>query len=520
MSATPSVRAGRKTRRITLTTAVATVAAVSLFGAASAVAAITPASNDDAGAAEIAGTLTAPPTNLTGASYDAVPPSGTPNGTADSSLSSFPTHGTTFGILTTGNVAFADDPNANVPDAPGGLDDTSANLNGPNVRGNTDFDVSVLKVDLDVPASANCLTFDFQFYSEEFAEFVNTAFNDAFIAELDSSTWTTSGSAISAPDNFAFDPSGDVISVNSSGNTSMSTANAAGTTYDGATPLLSASKQASSGTHSLYLSIFDQGDRVLDSAVFLDNLRVGFVPNPAVNCQPGAQPKLFGLTLSPASAQNPTGTPHTVTATLTDENGDPVANEAVDFQVTGANAASGSGSTNSSGEATFTYTGTNPGSDVISACYDADDDGTCEATASATKDWVNNPPDCSTVTASPDTLWPPNHKLRTVTLSGATDPDGDPVTLTITGVTQDEPLNGRGDGNTTPDAKPGAASNEVRLRAERRGKGDGRVYEISFTGDDGQGGTCQGTATVGVPHDQRPGSTAVDSGQTVDSFGP
>jgi hypothetical protein len=388
------------------------------------------------------------------------------------------------------------------------------------VRGDMDFDVSVLKVDLDVAASANCLTFDFQFYSEEFAEFVNTEFNDAFIAELDSSTWTTSGSAISAPDNFAFDPSGDVISVNSSGNTSMNTANAAGTTYDGATPLLSASKQVTPGTHSLYLSIFDQGDRILDSAVFLDNLRVGFVPDPEVNCQEGAEPKLFGLTLSPASAQNPTGTPHTVTATLTDENGDPVANEAVDFEATGANSASGSGSTDSSGEATFTYTGTSAGSDVISACYDADDDGTCEATASATKDWVNRPPDCSAVTASPDTLWPPNHKLRSVTLSGATDPDGDPVTLTVTGVTQDEPLNGQADGNTTPDAEPGASSNEVLLRAERSGKGDGRVYEIAFTGDDGQGGTCEGTATVGVPHDRGQGSTAVDSGQTVDSFGP
>ena len=42
-------------------------------------------------------------------------------------------------------------------------------------------------------------------------------------------------------------------------------------------------------------------------------------------------------------------------------------------------------------------------------------------------------------------LWPPNHKLRTVTVSGATDPDGDPVAITITGVTQDEPVNGKAD---------------------------------------------------------------------------
>ena len=46
---------------------------------------------------------------------------------------------------------------------------------------------------------------------------------------------------------------------------------------------------------------------------------------------------------------------------------------------------------------------------------------------------VNHPPSCSGVAASPSLLWPPNHKYRTVTLGGATDPDGDPVTLTATG---------------------------------------------------------------------------------------
>jgi len=131
----------------------------------------------------------------------------------------------------------------------------------------------------------------------------------------------------------------------------------------------------------------------------------------------------------------------------------------------------------------------------------------------------NAPPDCSAVTASPDVLWPPNHKLRNVTLSGLTDPDGDPVTLTITGVTQDEPINGLGDGDTSPDAAVGATSSQVLLRAERSGLGDGRVYEISFTGTDIAGATCTGTVTVSVPH-SRNGDPAVDSGQLYDSFGP
>jgi hypothetical protein len=94
------------------------------------------------------------------------------------------------------------------------------------------------------------------------------------------------------------------------------------------------------------------------------------------------------------------------------------------------------------------------------------------------------------------------------------------VTLTITGVTQDEALNGLGDGDTSPDAKAGAASDQVQLRAERSGTGDGRVYRIAFTGSDGEGGTCSGTARIGVPHDQGKGKTPVDSGLNVNSFGP
>ena len=48
---------------------------------------------------------------------------------------------------------------------------------------------------------------------------------------------------------------------------------ARGTTFDGATRLLRASTKITPGRHRLYLSIFDQGDRIYDSAVFLDNLR-------------------------------------------------------------------------------------------------------------------------------------------------------------------------------------------------------------------------------------------------------
>jgi uncharacterized repeat protein (TIGR01451 family) len=130
---------------------------------------------------------------------------------------------------------------------------------------------------------------------------------------------------------------------------------------------------------------------------------------------------------------------------------------------------------------------------------------------------LNHNPICTGVTGGPD-LWPPNHKLRLITLTGATDPDGDPVTTTVTGVTQDEPLDGLGDGDTSPDAFQGPASNQVSLRAERSGLGDGRVYRIAFDVADNHGGSCTGTAFVGVPHDRGAHSTPIDSGGVFVDF--
>jgi hypothetical protein len=358
-------------------------ALTAVFGIAGAAhAAVVPVSKDAAGATQLAEAMTASPTNVAGATFDAVPPLNNPNGIGTAPLNSFPTNGPSFAILTSGEVSYA--PTANTSGS------TTAVNGGAAVRGNTDRDVTILRVNVVVPQGANCLSFDFKFLSEEYPEWVGSSYNDAFIAELDNSTWTTSGSTIYAPNNFAFDPSGNVISINSTGATAMSAAQAAGTTYDGATPLLSASTQVTPGPHVLYLSIFDQGDAQLDSAVFLDNLVIGFVPNPQTQCTQGAQPKVFNLTLSPATATNPVGTSHSVTATLT-ESGTPVPSGTVSFTVTGAHTTGGTATTNASGQATFAYAGTVAGTDTIVACYDADANGTCgnpgDPLASATKEW-------------------------------------------------------------------------------------------------------------------------------------
>jgi RHS repeat-associated protein len=83
-----------------------------------------------------------------------------------------------------------------------------------------------------------------------------------------------------------------------------------------------------------------------------------------------ASPALTGATLSLAAANvGPyvTGTLQPLRATLRNSAGNPLANYGVEFTVTGPNATTGSAVTNASGIATFTYTGTNPGTDSVSA---------------------------------------------------------------------------------------------------------------------------------------------------------
>lgn len=364
---------------------VATLAVAGAANVATASAAtITTVPDSDAGALALAQSMFQNPALITGAQFVAHPGDG-PNAVVTGSLSYFPQDGPTFGLMTSGDAQLADDPNDS---SSSGQDD-----GGPAVHGDTSYDVTILRVDFVAPANTNCLSVGtFAFYSDEFPEYVGSAYNDAFIAEMDHNTWSTSGSTITAPDNFAFDPNHNVVSINSTGATSMNATNAAGTTYDGATGLLQASTQVTPGTHSLYLSIFDQGDRIYDSATMIDNIVVGTVPNPNAQCQAGAQEHTYNMTLTPASATNPVGSQHTVTATVTDAtSGDPVSGGTVHFQVSGANTASGNDTTDSSGKADFTYTGNNAGDDTIIACFDADNDGnyceTGEPTASATKHW-------------------------------------------------------------------------------------------------------------------------------------
>jgi hypothetical protein len=129
----------------------------------------------------------------------------------------------------------------------------------------------------------------------------------------------------------------------------------------------------------------------------------------------------------------------------------------------------------------------------------------------------NKPPDCSKAKASKDILWPPNHKLENISIQGITDPDNDLFTITVTSITQDEPTNGLGDGDTSPDGF-GVGTSNPQVRSERSGKGNGRVYQINFKAVDSKGGECNGFVKVGVPHDKK--DTPIDDGQNYDSTKP
>jgi PKD domain len=134
---------------------------------------------------------------------------------------------------------------------------------------------------------------------------------------------------------------------------------------------------------------------------------------------------------------------------------------------------------------------------------------------------INDPPSCGTARADSNRLWPPDHKLVPVKILGVTDPNStDKVTITVTGVMSDEPVQGLGDGDASPDAIGQGAS--VLLRAERAGAGNGRVYRVFFTATDNNvlGGSCSGMVTVTVPQSMKGGATVGDEGGVYDAMQP
>lgn len=184
-------------------------------------------------------------------------------------------------------------------------------------------------------------------------------------------------------------------------------------------------------------------------------------------------------------------------------------------------------------------TSTSAGDDIYE-CTPDDGDNTCESFEDGGPAMV---------------LWPPNHKLVTISLEecaalddgcdddgggdggggdgggdgggggdGADDGGGGGAGLlplgkqalldaTITAITADEAVDvgHGGDGATKNYDMRLVDATTVEVRSERQGGGDGRVYRVHYLTAAGDVGSCE----IHVPHDQGPFGGAVDSGEVV-----
>jgi hypothetical protein len=96
-----------------------------------------------------------------------------------------------------------------------------------------------------------------------------------------------------------------------------------------------------------------------------------------------------GIVLGPTNATNPVGTDHTVTATVQDDDGNPITGRTVDFEVTaGPNSGlMASATTDAGGEATFTWSSSAAGTDIVVAST-VDSEGEPLVSNEAQKTWV------------------------------------------------------------------------------------------------------------------------------------
>jgi PKD domain-containing protein len=112
------------------------------------------------------------------------------------------------------------------------------------------------------------------------------------------------------------------------------------------------------------------------------------------------------------------------------------------------------------------------------------------------------PPTIESASADPAVLLPPNHRMVPVTVAvTATDVCSPTVRCAISGVASNEPIDGTGDGHSSPDWTI-TGDLTVDLRAERAGGGDGRIYTITVRCTDESGNAATAPVEVRVPHNR------------------
>ncbi|HSY18478.1 MAG TPA: hypothetical protein VK815_09105 [Candidatus Acidoferrales bacterium] len=108
------------------------------------------------------------------------------------------------------------------------------------------------------------------------------------------------------------------------------------------------------------------------------------------------------------------------------------------------------------------------------------------------------PPTITSTAATPNVLWPPDHRMVPVTLTVDAFDDVDPAPVTrITQVTSNQPQN-----PSSPDWVITGPLN-VNLRAERTGNAGDRTYTITVECQDASGNISTNSVDVVVPHDHK-----------------
>jgi hypothetical protein len=103
------------------------------------------------------------------------------------------------------------------------------------------------------------------------------------------------------------------------------------------------------------------------------------------------------------------------------------------------------------------------------------------------------------VTASPETLSPPDHQYVNVTTSVTVMDNADPQpTVSQIMVLSNQPDSGQGEGDQPLDIVI-TDDNTFQLRAERGSSGADRVYTIYYQATDGCGNSTVASAEVTVP---------------------
>lgn len=120
---------------------------------------------------------------------------------------------------------------------------------------------------------------------------------------------------------------------------------------------------------------------------------------------------------------------------------------------------------------------------------------------------VDTVPPVLSVSAEPNLLWPPNHTLVPVLLQTQVSDVCDPspvVHLEQAASNEPDDAPGHSDGATTGDLvlEDVEAGAQAMVRAERDGRGAGRVYTFGYVASDAAGNRSTTAATVTVPHDQ------------------